>query len=279
VAPLSNPTLKRRQLGRLLRRFREDIGMTLDQAAPRLEWSPSKLSRIEKGQQSVDVHGVRSMLDLYDIGDRWAEVLDLAREARKKGWWLAYGIIDQGYLGLETDAGLVRDFQTMYVPGLMQTEAYARAVFRTARLRRTEAELDKQVAARMVRQGRLTAENPLELAVIVDECVLLRPVGGPEIMRAQLRHMVGLAGLPNLSFQVLPLSGEAHICMDGAFTLLSFPHPEDADVAYGEYPVGAVHVEKKADVDACRLVFDQLRSQALNPSESAALVERMAKQL
>ena len=84
MAPLSNPTLKRRQLGRLLRRFREDTGMTLDQAAPGLEWSPSKLSRIEKGQQSVDVHDVRSMLDLYDIGDRWAEVLDLAREARKR---------------------------------------------------------------------------------------------------------------------------------------------------------------------------------------------------
>jgi hypothetical protein len=131
----------------------------------------------------------------------------------------------------------------------------------------------------MVRQSRLSAENPLELAAIVDEVVLRRPVGGAEAMRAQLRHLVELAALPNVTFQVLPLSAGAHIGMSDAFTVLSFPHSEDADVAYGEYPVGAVHVEKEADVDGCRLVFDQLRSHALSPAESAALVERMAKQL
>src|SRR5215468_6081179 len=131
VGVRANGTLRQRQLGRELRRLREDAGLTLEEAAPNLDWSTSKLSRIETGQQSVDVHGVRSMLDLYDVGgERWTEIIELTREARQKSWWHAYGISGQGYLGLETDATVVREYQLAYVPGLLQTEDYMRTLFR-----------------------------------------------------------------------------------------------------------------------------------------------------
>jgi hypothetical protein len=137
-------TLQQRQLARPLRQLREEAGFTLEEAAPKLEWSTSKLGRIETAQQGVDVHGVLSMLDLYNVGGaQWTEIIDLVRKARKKGWWHAHGIRDQGYLGLEMDAAVVHDYQLAYVPGLPQTEDYMRTLFRDSRRRPTNAEIDR----------------------------------------------------------------------------------------------------------------------------------------
>ncbi|MGH3855629.1 MAG: helix-turn-helix domain-containing protein [Pseudonocardiaceae bacterium] len=221
-------TLQQRQLARTLRQLRERAGLSLEEAAPKLDWSASKLGRIETAQQGVDVHGVRSMLDLYDIGGtEWTEIIDLTREAKHKGWWHAYGLSNAGYVALETDAAVVYDYQLGYVPGLLQTADYIRAVFRGTPPPRTEAEIDRLVQVRLIRQRRLTEDPPLELVAIVDETVLRRPVGGVEVMRGQLGHLVGQAAL---------LRGH-------------------------------------------KLVFDRLRSEALSPHDSVALVERLVADL
>jgi hypothetical protein len=259
--------------------MREEAGLTLEQAAPRLDWSTSKLNRIELGQP-VDVHGVKSMLDLYDVGgDRWTETIDLARAARKRGWWRAYGADDRGYVPLEAEASLVRDYTVAHVPGLLQTADYAREIFQTSLIRRTEADLERDVTIRMIRQKRLVSvDNPLELVAIVDESVLHRPVGGPAVMHAQLIHLVEAAALDSVTFQVLPTVIGAHPAMSAAFAVLSFDHLGEPDLVYVEHPMGAVQLEKEADVARARLVFDRLRSDALSPAESVALAERLVEQ-
>jgi transcriptional regulator with XRE-family HTH domain len=274
-------TLQQRQLARTLRRLREEAGLSLEEAAPKLDWSTSKLGRIETAQQGVDVHGVRSMLDLYNVGGaEWAEIIDMVREARKKNEWHAYGIGGQGYLNLEMDATVVHNFQLAYVPGLLQTEYYMRALFRHSRRRPTDAEIDRDVQARLFRQRRLTGEPALELVAIVDEYALRRPVGGTETMRAQLRHLLATAAdLASVCLQVLPTSLGVHSGLDGSFTVLGFGDPDEPEIAYIEHTASALHLDKEAQVQSCKLVFDRLRSEALSPRDSAALIERLAASL
>jgi len=275
-----NGTLPQRQLARRLRQLREEAGLTLEEAAPRLDWSTSKLGRIETAQQSVDVHGVRSMLDLYDVGgERWTEIIDMVREARKKDEWHSYGIGGQGYLRLEMDAAVVHNYQLAHVPGLLQTEDYMRALFRNSRRHPTDAEVDRDVQARLFRQRRLTEEPALELVAIVDESALRRPVGGVEVMRAQLQQVVVRATLPSVCLQVLPFSLGVHSGMDGSFTVLGFGDPDEPEIAYIEHTANALHLHKAAEVNSCKLVFDRLRSEALSPRDSIALVERLAQEL
>jgi transcriptional regulator with XRE-family HTH domain len=270
-------TLRQRQLARRLRRLREEAGLTLEEAAPKLDWSTSKLGRIETARQGVDVHGVRSMLDLYDVGgENWTELIELVRVARQKAWWHAYGFRDQGYLGLEADAAVVHDYQLAYVPGLLQTTDYMRALFRRSRRRPTDTEIDRDMQVRLFRQRRLTEEPALELVAIVDESALRRPVGGVDVMCEQLQHLVTQAALPAVCFQVLPVSLGVHAGMDGSFTVLGFDDHAEPEVAYVEHTVNALHLEKDADVNACKLVFDRLRSEALSPHDSTELIQRLA---
>ncbi|MGQ0775711.1 MAG: helix-turn-helix domain-containing protein [Pseudonocardiales bacterium] len=275
-----NGTLRQRQLGRELRGLREQVGLTLEEAAPKLDWSVSKLARIEHGQQGVDVHGVRSMLDLYDIGGaQWTEIIELTRAARQKGWWHAYGLSNAGFLALEADAAVLYDYNLAFVPGLLQTPNYARAVFRGSPQPRTAAELDRAVKIRLFRQRRLTEDPPLELVAIVDETALRRPIGGVEVMRDQLRHLVTQAALPSVCFQVVPISVGAYQGMNGSFTVLGFAEPDEPAIAYLENAVNAAHVHKEAEVEGYKLAFDRLQSMALSPPDSVALAERLADDL
>ena len=187
--------------------------------------------------------------------------------------WAAHG-----YVPLEAEATRVRDYTLGFVPGLLQTAGYAREIFLTSPLRRTETELTNAVTVRMIRQHRLTAaENPLEVVALIDEAVVLRPVGGAAVMRTQLAHLVAAAALPTVSLQVLPLSLGARRGLSAGFTLLSFA--DMPDLAYLEHPMGAVHMEKEADVATATLTFDQLRSLALNPEDSVTLIRRAAERL
>ena len=180
---------------------------------------------------------------------------------------------------LEAEATLVRDFTVAYVPGLLQTADYARALFRSSLRRYTETEIENAVTVRMIRARRLAGETPsLELAAIMDEAVLHRPVGGPAVLRAQLAHLVTTSGLPTVTLQVLPWSLGAYSGMSGVFTVLSFGDLGVADMAYVEHPMGAVHMDKAADVARATLTFDHLRSLALSPGDSVALIERVAAQ-
>ncbi len=174
----SGSSVRRRMLGRRLRQLREAAGLTSEEAAPKLDWSVSKLSRIETAQQAVDVHGVRSTLDLYGAGgEQWTELIELAREANRRGWWRAYGIGDNSYIGFETKATQVQVFGSDLVPGLLQVTDYSQALFHASVMRRTTVDIERDVAVRRIRQERLTAaDEELRLVAIITK-VLLRSAG------------------------------------------------------------------------------------------------------
>ncbi len=274
----TSPTFRRRRLARRLRQMREAAGLTLDEAAPRLDKTRSALSRIETAASRADVHIVRSMMDLYDHYDE--DLLQLAREAHRPGWWKRYNIEDRGLIGMETEAVTELEFSLVTIPGLLQTESYMRALFGSGKVRRTRERLEDDVAARLQRQRRLTDEEfPLELVAIIDEAALHRSVGGTEVMGEQLRHLARRADLAAVTVQVLPHAAGAHAGMDGAFMVLGFPEADDPAALYVEYPTGSLHVENPDEVAEARLVFDRLRSDALSPADSTEFIERVADQL
>lgn len=268
----------RRILGRRLRLMREQAGHTLDSAAPLLDWSTSKLARIETAQQIVDVHGVRSMLDLYDVGGgEWGALVELTRAARQNGWWRGYGIGDNSYVGYESAAVEVQEYAAGFPPGLLQTPAYSRTLFEASPARRTPAELDREVEIRAIRQRRLTdPDDPLHLAVVVDESVLLRPIGSAAVRRAQHAHLVEAAELDTVAIQVLPLTAGAHASMGSGFLVLSFGDLGEPDMAYVEHALGAAHVTDAKEVVRARKQFDQLRTLALSPARSLELLRGLA---
>jgi hypothetical protein len=258
--------------------MRENARMTLAEAAPRLQKTRSALGRIEKGETAADVHLVRSMMDLYDQYDENLEAMVL--DAMVPGWWVPYGIKDRGFIGLETEAELSLTSQLVYVPGLLQTEDYIRAVFSTGSVRRSKKAFENGVAARRFRQRRLTdKEFPLSLTAIVDEAVLRKRVGGTDVMRAQLLWLAEAAELDTVTIRVIPNDVGAHPGMDGSFTLLEFQDPEDPPLLYAEYPTGAVHVERPEEVSSARLIFDMALSVALSLDDSVTFIRRVAHEL
>jgi transcriptional regulator with XRE-family HTH domain len=270
--------VRRRVLARQLKLLREEAGLTLEEAAPKLDFSVSKLSRIENAQILIDVHWVRGMLDLYDVGgDRWTELVELAREANQPGWWKAYGLGNNSYIAFETEARRIQIFTLGYVPGLMQTAEYSRALMIAVPVRRTEAQLDNEVAARMYRQQRLASiENQLELAAVIDESALHRPVGGVEVLRRQLDHVAALAELDTVTLRVLPTDVGAHAALASGFSILNFGELGEPDMVYIEHTVGALTLDKAGDVARARLAFERVLSAALDPAESLALIRRLA---
>ena len=269
------PPFRRRRLGKRLRAMRESAGLSLTDAAAKLDKSRTALFRIESGENRPDVHVIRSMMDIYD---RWEDgVIDAARAARQPSWFTAYGVKDFGYIDVETEACRVCDYPGMNLPGLLQTESYIRTVFTRIAQRRSPSQVDNQVAVRLIRRQRLTSEdNPLELVAVVDEAALRRDFGAPEMMRTQLHHLIMMAELPTVTLHVLPLHGGPPNATNGAFTLLDFPEPDEQTLLYHEYVTGALHIEDESEVREARLVFDTLRSEALDPVESVALIERLA---
>jgi transcriptional regulator with XRE-family HTH domain len=271
---------RQRQLGRRLRRMREDAGLTIDAAAEKLEFSASKLGRIETAEQGVDVHVVRSMLDLYDVGgDRWTETVQLVREAREKPWYAKYlKIGDYGYVVYEADADQVQSWAPNYVPGLLQTPDYARALF-AAFSHGPDGTAD-MVEIRQRRQRRLTDEQDrVDLVAITTEAVLRETFGDPQMMRAQLAYLIAAGELPTVTLQVLPTGTAAHASIASSFTVLSFGALGEPDLAYVEHALGAVFLEGEDDVRLARNQFDRLRTLALTPAASLALLREIAAAL
>lgn len=281
MAVRSGTLVRRRQLARILRELRRKCGLTIEELAPRLDFSPSKLSRIENAHQGVDVHVVRTMMDIFGVsGDQWEALLALTREASAKGWWRAYGLDDQGYVPLEAEASAVREYTVNYLPGLLQTADYARALFESSLHVGSQAVRENDVEVRMIRQDRLRdPDGPLTLVAVIEESALRRVIGGPDVMCAQLAHVVEAAELDTVTIQVLPADVSAHPSVTAAFIVLSFDGLGEPDIGYVEHSMGSVHIEKAEDVARGRLMFDHLRSLALSPEESAALIERVAMQM
>ncbi|GAA1330683.1 helix-turn-helix transcriptional regulator [Catellatospora bangladeshensis] len=253
--------------------MRADAHMTLQEAATALFKTRSALHRMERGETLVDVHLVKSMMDVYDCFD--PDLIEQTIKAREKGWWTTFGIENQGYIDVETEATHVYDLSPMIIPGLLQTTAYMRAMFEAHRLKRTKRWLENDIKVRRIRQKRLTEpEHPLRLHAIVHEAALRTAVGSPGVMREQLAHLREMVELPNVTLQVVP--NEAGI-LDGmvtAFTRLAFEAPEP-DVLYIEYLTGALHIEDEPEVKEARLTFEHLASRALGPERSVALIERI----
>ncbi|MBM7775693.1 transcriptional regulator with XRE-family HTH domain [Actinokineospora baliensis] len=276
-----SPTVRRRRLAAELRRFREAAELTIDEVAEKLECSASKISRIETGHVSVTPRDVRDLAELYGIVDEQRDALvQVAREARQKGWWHAYNEVFTGaFVGLEADSSSLRAYQALIVPGLLQTPAYTRAVLHAIRPDAQQAEIDMRVEARLTRQRLLTDPHPPEYWAVVDEAVLRRLTGGPEVMREQLLKLVEVARLPNVTLQVVPFSAGAHAGMEAPFLILGFPDQVDPDVVYVESTANGVYLESPADVHKYSLLFDHLRAAALRPDDSVALVQRVTEEL
>jgi transcriptional regulator with XRE-family HTH domain len=273
-----SPTIRRRRLGAELRRRREAARVTIEVVAERLECSASKISRIETGHTTATPRDVRDMLEIYGVtGPEAEELVQISREARQKGWWHPYSAVLTGaYVGLEAAAHSVRAYEQQVVPGLLQTEEYAKAMIRAARPDITADEVERRVRVRLGRQSLLTQDDAIDLWVVLDEAVVSRPVGGDAVMRAQLQRLVEAADLPNVTLQVLPFEAGGHAGMDGTFAILGFPEDGDPDVVYAENATGGLFLEKSEELRRYTFIFDHIRAAALGPEESLALLAQLA---
>ncbi|HEX8632313.1 MAG TPA: helix-turn-helix transcriptional regulator [Catenuloplanes sp.] len=275
-----SPTIRRRRLGAELRRRRESAGVTIDAVAERLDCSASKVSRIETGHTSATPRDVREMLGIYGaLGPETEELVEMAGEARQKGWWHPYSTVLTGaYVGLEAAAAAIWAYEQQVVPGLLQTQEYAEAMIRAARPDSPAEEIHRRVSVRMARQSLLKQDDPIDLWVVLDEAVLSRPVGGDVVMRAQLERLVKATELPNVTLQILPFEVGAHAGMDGTFAILDFPEPDDPNVVFAENATGGLFLEKNDELQKYSAIFDHIRAKALPPEESTIVIAQLAKE-
>jgi transcriptional regulator with XRE-family HTH domain len=278
VPEVRSPTVRRRELGALLRKLRTETGLTVEQAAGRLLFSMSKLSRMETGHGVATPRDIRDLCDLYGVTDEAERdrMTSLAREGKRVGWWQGYDLDSFAtYVGLEAEAAGISCYQSAIVPGLMQTPGYARAMH-TANVPQIPAgRIEQLIEVRLTRQQLLVQEPPLRLEAILDEALLRRVVGGPVVMAAQLDHLAGLSGRPNVTIRVIPFGVGAHPAMNSTFNILEFAGPV-APVVYVEGLVGWIYVERPQDVNRYQQVFEHLRIVSLNPRESIELIARIS---
>ena len=279
------PTVLRMILGVQLRRFREDAGVSPEQAAYEIRASRSKISRMEHGRVGFKHRDVHDLLTLYGVGDEQvrARMLVLAQRASTPGWWSKYDDIlpdwFEAYLGLEGAASVIRTFELQFVYGLFQTEAYARAVTSLGNKTASAEEIDRRVSVRLRRQSVLTLPEPPQVWSIMDEAVLRRPVGGEKVMRAQLAHLIEMASLPQVTIQVVPFARGGHAAAGGSFSVLRFAAPEVPDVVYIEQLTSALYLDSRDDVDHYLEVMNDLTTQALTPALSAEFLARVTKEI
>lgn len=279
------PTVRTRRLTGELRKLREKSGMSWDEVAEEMGWSASKVYRIEADKVRVLVRDVKRLLPLYGVeGEEGEALIELAKQASEKGWWHQYSSAIpewfQFYVGLESGASAIREYQEALVPGLLQTEAYMRAILSTAPVTDSDDGIDRQVAVRLARQDRVTTEDdPLHLWVVLDEAVIRRLVGGKAVMREQIEHLVEVGQRRNVTLQLLPFAQGEHASMLGAFKVLEFPDPQDPDVVYVEEQTGSLYVEKAEEVRRYNLIFDHLREKAISNTESLTVLTQAAKDL
>lgn len=272
--------MKRRRLAAELRQQRERLGLTIEEVAERLEWSTAKVSRIENARVGVLPRDVKYLLNVYGVEGEARDVLmALAREARQKGWWHSYGEAIptwfEVYVGLESDAATMDQYDAEHVPGLLQTAEYARSLFEAFPID-DGTEIEKRVELRMARTEYLTSDDGPKFWAVLNEAVIRRKVGGSRTMRQQLRHLGEMAKLPNVTLQVLPFEAGAHPAMSGSFTILGFPEPSDPKVVFMETQTGGLYLEKAHEIVRYTLAFDHLRAAALRPSDSQTLIARAA---
>jgi len=270
VPEVRSPTVRRRELGALLRKLRVESGLTVEQAAEQLMFSMSKLSRMETGHGVATPRDIRDLCGLYGVTDAAGRdrMMKLAAEGRQRAWWQSYDLGYETYAGLEAEALAISAFQSSVIHGLLQTADYARAGHEGTMPRLAPDQIDLQIEAKLTRQAILTRENPPCLAVVLDEAALHRLTGGRLVMAAQLAKVLDMSARPNVSVQVLPFAVGSHPGLESNFTILGLPH-EAPDVVFVEGLIGSVYLDRAEDLKRYREIFRKLQSMALDPQDSA----------
>ncbi|MET9311956.1 helix-turn-helix transcriptional regulator [Kribbella sp. NPDC003505] len=280
------PTALRMMLGGHLRELRERAGVSRTDAGWAIRASESKISRLELGRVGFKERDVADLLTLYGVQDARERdrLLALAREANDPGWWHRYGDVTpewfDAYLGLEATAELIRTYEIQFVPGLLQTAEYARAVARLSPGgQRTDSEIERLVALRRRRQRVLDREPPLKLWAVIEEAVLHRPIGGTEVLRDQLDALRQAITRPNVTIQIIPLESSGHAATGGAFSLLRFPQRDLPDIVYLEHLTSALYLDKRDDVEAYTQALDLLASTSPSPQRTEQELTRLLERL
>jgi transcriptional regulator with XRE-family HTH domain len=278
--PTEGPTVLRILLGAQLRRLREARGITAQAAAKAIRGSESKISRIELGRNAIREIDVLDLLTFYGVGAVEREqLLNLAEQANRPGWWHRFNDIlpdwFQAYVGMEEAATSIRIYEPQFIPGLLQTPRYTAAVLTMCDIPIGEAE--RHVILRKERQRRFT-EGRVKLWAVIEETALRRPIGSKEILLDQLRYLLGLTDMPNLTLQIIPFGRGGHAVPSG-FTILRFGEADLQDVAYLEHLTSALYFDKKADVDRYLLAMERLSIVSAKPGETPGILSTIIKQL
>jgi transcriptional regulator with XRE-family HTH domain len=272
-----------RRLAAQLRELREEAGLTQEEVSERTGKDRSTLYRLESAQQRPQKSTLIQLLDLYGAAEpRRSELLTLLREASQRGWMRPYRSelpdVYSDYIGFEDEARSIANYESLFVPGLLQTEAYARAQLRGTLPNASEAEIESRVAARLERQPVLAKDDAPKLWAIMDEAALRRLVGGRDVMRGQAAHLLEARTLPNVTIQVIPYGAGAHPGMDGSFVILEFPDPDDPSIVYVESAAGGLFLEQDAEIRRYMLMFEHLRAAASGLDATAALLEAIVSE-
>jgi hypothetical protein len=282
---MGGPTVRRMQLGARLRKLREAVGVSREQAGWTIRASESKISRMELGRVGFKERDIADLLTLYGVDDEdeRSGLLALGREANTPGWWHPYGDLLatwlQSYLDLEAAATLIRIYEVQFVPGLLQTEAYARAVVRLGHGDAPTEEIDRRVGVRMTRKKVLSEPDPPRLWAVIDEAVLRRPIGGPAVMRAQIEALAEACSLPGVRLQVIPFRAGGHAAAGGAFSILRFPDEELPDVVYIEHLTSALYLDKREDVERYAAAVGRLFIEAEPPARTPDILHGALRDL
>jgi transcriptional regulator with XRE-family HTH domain len=276
VPEVRSPTVRRRELGALLRALRNEKGLTVEQVAERLLCSASKVSRMETGHGVATPRDVRDLCELYDVTDAAERdrMMALARESKQQGWWQSYDLTYRTYVGLEAEALSISDFQSSVVPGLLQTADYARAGHEAYIPRLSADQIELNIEAKLRRQRLLTQPDPPTFAAVLDEAVLHRVVGGPRVMGAQLDQIIKAAHLPNVTVQVIPFAIGYHPGLESNFNILDLPAPAPS-VVFVEGLVGSMYLERPEDLIRYREVFRRLQTIALSPKDTIDAITKI----
>jgi transcriptional regulator with XRE-family HTH domain len=278
------PTVRLRRLAATLRRLREEAGLSREDVQDQTEVNEGTLYRIETARSRPQPRTLKTLLNLYGVADPVrADLLELAKNADNQGWLRAYQaeLPEEyaAYINFENEARAVRNYESLYIPGLLQTEDYARAAcYGTSPTAGAEV-VENRVRARMERQERLSGEPPLEFWAIVDEAAIRRQVGGPKVMHAQLAHLLDAAKKPNVTLQVIPYDVGAHPGMPGSFVYMEFGEPVDPDLVYVDTLAGDLFLESDDDLRLYGSMFDHLRAIALSPSKTKGLTSDVMESL
>jgi transcriptional regulator with XRE-family HTH domain len=274
------PTVRLRRLAAELRSLRAASELTRDEVVERTGINAATMYRIEHARVRPQTRTLRTLLDLYGVEkEQQAELVELLRDARERGWLHAYqSELPEHYttyIGFEGEAESVWNYESLFVPGLLQTEDYARAVIRGGLPNASTNEVERRVEVRLERQAVLGNDNPLNLWGIVDEAAIRRRVGSADVMRTQLKHLLDASELPNITFQVIPFDVGAHAGMPGSFIALQFAEAAIPDVIYIDSMAGELFLEEESDVRRYRLIFEHLRAVAISPDATRSLIRSL----